>query len=218
MINGELIYEQRQTTLRPGSFPEYAKHAREDWWPRLNAVGAEVLCLLQGLIGFPPEEVIQITRFPNWDTWARSQSYSNLPGHELVEKEEAKLLKAIASRPKSQIPPEDRKAVYGYRRWFIRPEDLADFVRCTEEGTWARVDAQGARPFGLWATTPVTDPQEIVMLTGYDGPAHWEETRNAGPMPENFDPDLWEKAVRLATRRRELIIKSCVCLMRAIEV
>ena len=94
----------------------------------------------------------------------------------------------------------------------------AAFVRCTEEGTWARVDTQGARALGLWATTSVSDPQEIVMLTGYDGPAHWEETRNAGPISENFDPDLWGKAVQLATRRGELIIKSWVCLMRTIQV
>ncbi|MFQ6028402.1 MAG: hypothetical protein ACE5Q6_12990 [Dehalococcoidia bacterium] len=218
MIDEKTIYEQRQSTLRSGSLPEYIRQVQEEWWPSLNAAGGQVVCLINGLIGQSPEEVIQISRFPDWDTWARSQSYSILPGHDLVEKEEAKLLKSIASRPKSRIPPEDRRAVYGYRRFFIRPADLEEFVHCSEQGIWPRIETQGACILGLWTTAVATDPQEVVLLTGYEGPAHWEETRDSGPLPANFDPGLWENSVRLATRRRELTIKSWVCLMRAIEV
>ena len=218
MADEELIYEQRQTTLRPGGLEEYVKQALERVWPALDDQGAKVLCLVNGLIGYPPEELIQITRFPDWATWMRCQSQGNLPGNELAEEETIRLLKPVASRPKPYIPPEDRRAVYGYRRFFIQPADLAELVHCSEEGIWPRIEAQGACILGLWTTLVVTDPLEVVLLTGYHGPAHWEETRVTGPKPESVDSELWDRDAQLRARRVQITMKSWVCLMRAIEV
>ena len=214
----DFVYEQRQVTLRPKSLNDYVQQIREESWPHLNKEGASVLCLLSGLIGLPAEEVIQITRFPDLTSWHRYQTGVNLPGSPVVEKEEVRLLRPIASRPKLQVLPEDKKRVYGYQRAFIRPADLPEFVRCSQDGIWPRIEAQGALVLGLWATLAETDPLELVLMTGYNGPGHWEETRDNSPMPENFDAGLWERNMELRAIRSRITIKSVVCLMRAIEV
>ena len=216
MAGEEIVYEQRQITVSKGGLDEYVQHARDRLWPRLQAQGGSILCFLNGLIGYPIDEVIQITRFPGWSAWMRFQS--SLPGNQLVEKEEVRLLRPVASRPKPHVPPEDRRAVYGYHRFFIRPADLDEFVHCSQDGVWPRIETQGANILGLWTTLAATDPLEVALLTGYDGPAHWEETRGTRPRPEDFDPDLWEHSVHLRARRAKLCVKDWVCLMSAIEV
>ncbi len=218
MAREEFLYEQRQTTLRTGGLDEYVQQTREQWWPHLNQEGARVLCLVSGLIGYPAEEVIQVTRFPDWATWMRCQDHARLPGNGLVENEQVRLLKSVASRPKPHAPPEDKRAVYGYRRFFIRSTDLAEFVHCSEEGVWPRIEAQGACILGLWTTLAATDPLEVVLLTGYHGPAHWEETRDSRPTPDGLAQNLWDRGVQLGSLRRQITMKSWVCLMRAIDV
>ena len=136
----------------------------------------------------------------------------------MVEREEARLLKAIADRPKPHVPPEDRRAVYGYRRFFIHPGDLEEFIFLSREGVWPRVEAQGANILGLWTTLATTDPLEAVLLTGYHGPSHWEATRVTSPKPEEMSPELWETSLRRRERRVEISLKQWVCLMSAIEI
>ena len=218
MANEELVYEQRQATLRPGGLEEYVKHAREQVWPALRDQGAKVLCLVNGLIGLPPEEVIQVTRFPDISAWSLWQSHSLSAGNGLVEQEEVRLLKPVESRPKLHLPNEDKRAVYGYRRFFIRPADLDELVHDSEDGIWPRIETQGARVLGLWTTLAATDPLEVVLMTGYHGPAHWEETRVTRPKPEDVASNLWEGDLKLRARCEQITIKGWVCLMRAIEV
>ena len=218
MANQEFVYEQRQVTLRKGALEEYVQQIRELQWPQLDNDEARVLCLLHGMIGYPVDDVIQITRFTDIGAWQRSQGKDPLPANPLVEKEDVRLLRSVASRPKPQVPAEDRREVYGYHRFFIRAEDLPEFVRCSETGVWPRIETQDACILGLWTTLAATDPLEVALLTGYHSVTHWEETRGARPMPQGFDPDLWERSVRLRARRADLCIKDWVCLMRAIEV
>ncbi|SVC02723.1 uncharacterized protein METZ01_LOCUS255577, partial [marine metagenome] len=69
MANEAAIYEQRQVSLRYGGLAACMAYAKKQIWPDLNRQGARVLCLLNGFIGDLPEEVIQITRFPDLDIW-----------------------------------------------------------------------------------------------------------------------------------------------------
>ena len=62
----------------------------------------------------------------------------------VCESEEVRLLRAISPRPKSVIPERDRRPVYGFRRFFIDPKDLDEFVHCSENGIWPRIEAMGA--------------------------------------------------------------------------
>lgn len=218
MATETAIYEQRQVSLRYGGLAAYVAYAKEQVWPDLSRRGAKVLCLLNGFIGDPPEEVIQITRFPNLEAWNGGQRTDATVEDGLVEKEEVRLLKPIASRPKEYVPTEDRRAVYGFRRQLIRSSDVEEFAHCSENGVWPRIESQGACILGLWSTLADTDPMEVILLTGYHGPGHWEETRVTQPKPDDVDSDLWKGDLELRARREQITLKTWVRLMRAIEV
>ena len=213
MLENQEIYELRHTTLRSGAMDEYFAQNRQN---RRSAQNGKTLCLLSGLIGYPPEEIVQVTRYSGINEWQAVQA--NAPVTGLAEKEEVRLMRSISSRPKEAVPPEDRRNVYGYRRFLIRPGDLDEFVHDSQDGIWPRIEAQGACILGLWATVAATDPLEVVLLTGYHGPAHWEETRGTGNSPSNMDQPVWENSRELRARRQQLSIRSWVCLMRALEV
>jgi hypothetical protein len=70
----------------------------------------------------------------------------------------------------------------------------------------------------LWTTLAVTDPLEVILVTGYHGPGHWEETRVTIPKPEDVDFGLWQGDLDLRARREAMTLKTWVCLMQAIEV
>ena len=139
MANETAVYEQRQVSLRIGGLAAYASNAKDQVWPDLNREGARVLSLLNGFIGEPRDEVIQITRFPDRDTWNDCQNIGAAGEDELVEKEKVRLLKPIASRPEECVPPDDRRAVYGFRRQLIRSKDLEEFAHGSENGVWPRI-------------------------------------------------------------------------------
>jgi len=209
-LDSQEIYELRHTTLRSGALDEYLREARKP------AGEGKTLCVLSGLIGYPPEEVVRMTRYPGIDAWQQAQVNASVT--DLAEKEEVRLMRSISSRPKSSVPPEDRRAVYGYRRFFIRPGDLEELVHDSEDGVWPRIESQGACILGLWATVAATDPLEVMMLTGYHSASHWQETRQNRDMPEDMAQQLWETSRRLRARRTELAIRNLVCLMEAVEV
>jgi len=137
---------------------------------------------------------------------------------DIVASESVRLLKPIAPRPKPQLPPEDRRAVYGCRRFFINPEDVSDFVFSSENGIWPRIESQGACVLGLWTTIATTQPMEILLLTGYHSPSHWEETRVNSRQQENVAQTLRHKESPLRDRRIDLTQRTWVRLMRAHEI
>ncbi len=136
-MENQEIYELRHTTLRPGMLNEYLA-----WNQRSSLAGAngKTLCLLSGLIGYPDEEIVRVSRYPGINAWQQGQD--GAPETGLAEKEEVRLMRSISSRPKAVVPPEDRRAVYGYRRFFIKPSDIDEFVHDSEDGIWPRSPAE----------------------------------------------------------------------------
>lgn len=213
-----MLFEERLTQVTAGSVPEFLRWNRQDHRAVVHENGGRVLCLMSPLIGAPATEILQVTQYPDFDAWQRVQTMPSPKRSALVEGEDVRLLRAIAARPKASLPDQDRRAVYGYRRFFTRSADLEEFAHCSGDGVWPRIEAQGACILGLWTTVAGTDPQEVILLTGYHGPGHWEETRGNLPMPEGFDPELWERGRALGARRGELTLRTWVKLMRAIEL
>ena len=107
---------------------------------------------------------MQVTRFRDVGAWETAQHDLSGDQGALVTEERVRLLRSVASRPRENIPWEDRRPVYGYRRFFISSDDLDEFVHCSEEGVWPRIEAQGACILGLWATVAATSPLEVVRL------------------------------------------------------
>ena len=213
-----MIFEERRTVVVPDRLNEYISLCHTQLWPAIRTSRGEVVCLLSGLIGNQQNELVQITSWRSLYAWERAQSSPRADLDGLCQSEEVRLLRAISSRPKSVIPAGDRRAVYGFRRFFIQPSDLDEFVHCSENGIWPRIEAMGASILGLWTTMAVTSPMEIVLATGYRSPSHWEQTRYEGPRPLGVTRELWDNENALRRRRVEITLKSWVCLMRAHDV
>ena len=217
-LNEELmIYEERSISLQRSALDAFAASFDQTVRPTVEASGGAVLCTLSAVIGGPDEEALQITRYPDYGAWEAAQVNRDALPVELTRAESVRLLRPIANRPKSEIPPEDLRPFYGHRRFFISPGDLNEFVQYSEEGIWPRIHAQGACVLGLWTTVAATSPMEIVLLTGYYGPAHWEETRAYQDEPlEGIDPEVWARSRWAARQRRLLTTRTWVRLMRRV--
>ena len=212
-----MIYEERSISLQRRTLDAFIANFDQTVKPAIEANGGETLCTLSAVIGDPVEEVLQVTRFPDYQAWEDAQKAHGASSMGVFRSENVRLLKSIAIRPKAVIPVDDWRPFYGHRRFFISPDDLDEFVHCSEKGIWPRIDAQGGRVLGLWTTVAATSPMEIVLLTGYHGPAHWEETRAYNSdVPEGFDPQMWERSLRLGAQRGLLPIKTWVRFMRRV--
>jgi len=210
-----LIYEERRTLAHAKSTDEYLEYCRSEYWPKLRAEGGQTLCLLSGLIGDPENQFLQITGFEDAAGWEAAQGRVGPAPQGVVESESVRLLRPIASRPKPLVPDEDRRPVYGCRRFFIDPADLSDFVDSSENGIWPRIESQGACILGLWTTVVATQPMGILLLTGYHSPTHWEETRVTSTQQTNVDQTLLQQESPLRNRRADIAQKTWVRLMRA---
>jgi len=210
-----MIYEERLTLTHAKSADAYLEHVKSNLHPQLNKEGGEPLCLLSGLIGDPANQYLQMTAFEDVQEWEAAQSKIPPPPSDLIESETVRLLRPIASRPKPQIPEEDRRAVYGCRRFQIDPANLADFVDSSQNGIWPRIESQGACILGLWTTIATTQPMDILLLTGYHSPTHWEETRVTSSQQAEVDQGLRAQESPLRDRRVDISQQTWVRLMRA---
>jgi hypothetical protein len=222
------VFEQRRVILHRGAFPAYRRYVHETLWPTLTAAGNRPLCLLTGLIGSSINETYLFTGFPDLAAWQRAQPEmagaspeaggkgpSSKLRQELISEEQVRLLVDSGVRPKSTITVDDRRSVYGMRRFWIRPTDWPAFVRHSADGVWPRIESQGACILGLFRDAAVTEPMEAVLLTGYHGPAHWEETRSHGESTVGISEAMSEGSRRALEGRGALTLRSYVCLMSA---
>lgn len=214
-----MIYEERYTGVELRRVRDYLQFCRDKMCPAIQSVGGQVLVLLTGLIGDPNNAVLQITGFSDLTSWQTAQESLNTNRGEFVLSDEVRLLRPIASHPKKVIAPEDRRPVYSYRRFFINPADLPKFVECSEDGVWPLYEAADCRILGLWTPLAATNPQEIILMAGYHGPGHWEETRFFRGKPEGLDEGLWERGQTLGRQRGQLSVRgSWVRLWRTYEL
>lgn len=223
-----MFYEERRVVVQRGAFPAYRRYVHAALWPSLVEAGARPLCLLSGLIGAPATETYHFTGFPDTGTWLRCQRLlgGTSPDEgladpiaeerrEMITEEQARLLVDSGVRPKAETPIGDRRRVYGMRRFWIRPADWPTFVNQSAEGIWPRIEAQDACILGLFRDAAVTEPMEALLLTGYHGPAHWQETRDHGDAAPDLSESLREGSRQAGAGRNALTLRSYVCLMTA---
>ena len=213
-----MIYEERRITLRNGSFGDYRAFVIQDLWPRLLESGHQPLCLLNGLIGAGIEDVVLIVGFENYDAWRQAQSAiagsdRDQAPRAWVKEESVRLMTASPYRPDGPTQREDRRPVYGARRWWIQPEDWETFNRLSYEGIWPALDHMGHHVIGQFRDAATIAPLEVLNLAGYHDPTHWQSTRN--PADHGVPQDLVDKMRDLGPRRNALVLRSHVCLMTA---
>jgi len=215
-----MITEERKSVLVSQSKKEdYLSICHNAIWPSIRASGGRVVCMLSGLIGKPTSHMLQMTSYDDLESWQTSQGAWSTERESFLEEESVRLLKPVAERPKDIIPPEDRRPVYGYRKFLISPSDLNEFVTCSEEGIWPRLENLDACVLGMWTTMASTSPLEVILLTGYHGPCHWEQTRFTDEQSGNFDfeENIWDREKALRDRRIELTQNTWVELMRSTD-
>ena len=218
-----MLYEERRVILKRGALAAYRELMHKELWPALEeAVGARPLCLLSGLIGAPVEQTHTFTGFSSIDDWQRVQAGAVSALHpllarraELLESEQVKLLLPSGPRPKDVMPPEDRRAVYGLRRFYIDPKDWPDFLRFSSEGVWVRIESQDACILGLFRDIATTSPLEVTLVTGYHSPTHWDATRTWHPKPDSIAQELWDLGQTSGAARAAITQRTFVQLMTA---
>ncbi|MHA2130235.1 MAG: hypothetical protein ACW99L_09705, partial [Promethearchaeota archaeon] len=118
------LFEERTTTIHQDStmdidsLRKYLKFSRSTLVPDLEENGAKVICILQGLLGIPPNIFVQITRYPDMNTYYNVQPKRLMEKENIIEKERVKLFTAITPRPKDPFPLEDHRSVYSNRAFY----------------------------------------------------------------------------------------------------
>jgi len=131
-----MIYEDRYTTVNDKKGRDYLELCREKTIPAIRSAGGQVLCLANGLVGDPANAFRQMTGFTDIEAWQAAQEAYATDREEMVESEQVRLLRQVAYLPDGVPSPEDRRACYSYRRFFIRRADLDRFVETSEKGVW----------------------------------------------------------------------------------
>jgi len=214
-----MIYEERYTYTVIRGTRDYLAFFRGKMAPAMRAAGGEPLLFLTGMVGDRDNAVLQICRFPDLASWEAAQKDLTSGREKVVESDEVRLLRSVASRPKAVIPPEDRRACYSYRKLFINPSDLPQFVEDSEKGVWPLYEAADCRIFGLFTTVAATNPLELILMTGYNSPSHWWETRFVEGKPPAIENKTYEQGRRLGANRNTLGVRgSWVRLWRPHDV
>ncbi len=213
-----VIYEERRITLNRRAFPDYRSFVLGTLWPKLLDAGHQPICLLNGLIGAGAEDVLLVIGFDTFDAWQAAQpsiagSDDDAPPRQWIAEESVRLMLASRYRPTGPAQPDERRSVYGARRWWIRPEDWETFNQLSFDGIWPAMDHMDHWVIGQFRDAAITSPLEILNLAGYHDPAHWQATRS--PAEHGVPAPIMEKLGTLGRDRENLVLKSHVCLMKA---
>lgn len=212
-----MLAEERKTIIKKSGLSEYLAYCRSNVWPSIRTAGGQILCVVGGVIGKPKTHLVQITSFNNFDDLKTSQGAWAVDRSEFIEHEEVSLLQSISTRPKEIIPPEDRRPFYGLRKFYISSSNVKEFVECSEDGIWPRMEKMGASIIGMWTTLSSTTPTEITLLTGYNSPTHWEQTRFDSIQSNKSQDQIWDREEALRNRRNDITLNTYVDFMESVE-
>lgn len=224
MSNPFTLYEERRVLTQPGKFNEYLALVRDHIWPGVQGADGQTLVLLNGLIGAPVEETLLITGFKGFDQWNAAQNLmTGVTGQggdsvvrersELISEESVTLMAPSPYRPDPEPLVENRRPLYGARRFTIDPADLADFERFSFEGVWPAMDEMDHRVLGQFHPMAITESFAVLNLAGYWSPAHWHETRSANDPSSGTSEEARQQARTAGEARRRLVKHSYVRLL-----
>eukprot|EP01043_Picozoa_sp_COSAG02_P034768 COSAG02_NODE_2451_length_8826_cov_26.741836_3_plen_225_part_00 len=127
-----------------GDWAPYRSWALHTLWSDLQRHGHKVVCVLNGLIGKGVQDVLIIVGYD--DFAARQAAQPLFMGQsERVLDEEIHLLESSPYTEGRGVNVEDRRNIYGVRRWWIDPKDWDEFVGLSYEGIWPAMDYVRAR-------------------------------------------------------------------------
>ena len=135
-----MLYEERRVRLVcEGDWAPYRNWALHTLWSNLQRDGHRVVCVLNGLIGKGVQDVLIIVGYD--DFAARQAAQPLFTGQsERVLEEQIHLLEGSPYTEGRETLVENRRNIYGVRRWWIEPKDWDEFVRLSYEGIWPAMD------------------------------------------------------------------------------
>tara|TARA_B100000676_G_scaffold281069_1_gene305796 strand:+ start:266 stop:874 length:609 start_codon:yes stop_codon:yes gene_type:complete len=118
-------------------------------------------------------------------------------------------------RPLETIDADD--GIYTMRTFGVARENVRRFVEVSEDGWWPWVlQVQGVRPLGQWLSISAAETR-VYMMARYDDMAHWEDTRQVGPRPEDASlVSLWETASACISERSSLMLDTNMVFMQLV--
>lgn len=178
------------------------------------------------MIGGVAEETHTFIGYPSWDDWHRGQEIVTGVGddsgtarravrRDIVLEEDVRPMIAFSGRPLPETPIEDRRPLYGLRRWMIDPAQWAHFTDLSANGVWPAQDAMGHRVLGQFRTAALTDPLEVLNLPGYHSVGHWHETKSTLDPASGVPADLRQRMATALDERSGLVGRSWVQLANA---
>ncbi|GEM_PF-2398374 len=228
-----MLYTMRTFLVDRADVARFVELSETAIWPALEGREGRALGLWQVVMG-GEERIVLITRYESLAHWQQTRSWPEnrvhganavpwpASGREAVAARAAltRATDVIALQPLGERrPPEDTPdgmpGIYALRSFQVRPEDMAEFVRRTEDAVWPWYETQGARPLGMWRAH-VAEAPRIWMLTRYADLGAWEASREVGTEPEEPAPRAKWQALRQANRN-ELIQGSGVRILRPIS-
>ncbi|MCK4284885.1 MAG: hypothetical protein KAX18_01730 [Candidatus Lokiarchaeota archaeon] len=217
------IFEQRMTTIRQtsqmdaDSLREYVSYCKNNYFIELEKAGAKVICLFQGIIGIPTNVFLQLTLYPDINTYYKVHAQTIRKNEHLIKEEQIKFLKTITSYPKDPFPVEDIRPIYSNRAFFIQKKDIELYADLSFKHVWPLYEAWGCGILGLFSSLTFEHLHEIKLFAGYKSIAHWEQTRAlTGVRPDSIDNTIWEEGRNAVFQRAELTLASNVSLMRKV--
>ena len=217
------IFEEKMTSIRQtsqmdaDSLREYVTYCKSDYFPELEKAGAKIICLFQGIIGVPKNNYLQLTLYPDINTYCKIQTQIIRKKGDLIKEEQIKFLKAITSYPKEPFPLEDSRPIYSNRAFFIQKKDIELYADLSFKYVWPLYEAWGCGILGLFSSLAFENLHEIKLFAGYKSIAHWEQTRALmGLRPDSIDNTIWEEGRNAVFQRAELTLSSNVSLMRKV--
>jgi hypothetical protein len=224
MVSKSMIFEERRLRLKQSfildssGIIKYHSLLRDDIQPRIQKKNGKVIFVFQGIVGSPMNELLQITRFPDLNTYQQMQPILDKSGQTLIESKEVQLFKSITSRPKDPLPIEDHRPIYSDRRFFVHNHDVEKCADLSEYSVWPLYEAWDCRVLGIFTTIKSSEIQEVMMFAGYNSIAHWEETRNIGftARPKTIPRNIWKEGKNAVIKRAEFTLRSTISLMKTL--
>ena len=210
-----MILEERKTHLFSRKNNEHLKICRDNVWPSIMSSKGSILCVSNGFIGIPKTTILQIIAYPDIKSWQTSQGAWSSIDNASIKRESVRILRPINSQPKLNIPPEDRKNIYEYRKYLINPVYLNEFTKCFDESIYPHLKSLDIPLVGIWTLSASTSPLEIIQMTGYDNIIHWDQTRIELSKLDDNQNELWNRGKALRNRFDEITIESSVMLMES---
>ena len=207
-----MLYEYARIRVPRAGWREAAETIHGDLRRDLEACGARLFGAWRAVIGAPVNEGAVVTAHACLDSWTRHRNGEGRQTYEGITQVSSALL-VPSARPLDGASA-TRDGVYAHRWFEIRPGCWPEFVRLSQEGWWPSVERDGAEVQGLWWALGGATEGDALLITRYDGMAHWEDLRYATPEAQSR---LTEAARRAIERRAELTLGSVVRIMRPLR-